>query len=368
MRLNLLLLILLLLGAAAFVNAQMIVDEGFDDAYPPSGWDCDSVTRVDASFTTPLSPDYCTFFDSYTDYLRTPLLPVPGTLAFSHKKLTGNCDFWVQVGYNPTGPWTNIAYFWAAQDWHQEFIDLTAYSNIYIRFYLVGPPPNPQKMMFIDDVYVCEENTVPVELSSFTATLAEQLDQIYFVKLQWVTQTETQIAGYRVFRNSEPVLQNAVQINPSLIQASNTSQTSTYTYMDEEATQGTWYYWLQSNELDGSVNFFGPISVMLGVNIDPELPPTVLTESGLRNPFPNPFNVDTTISYLLAAKADVKLDIFNEKGQLVWTSNRTGQDPGLYNTRWDGRDLRGKMVTTGVYYCRMTTENFASVRKLMLMK
>jgi flagellar hook assembly protein FlgD len=41
---------------------------------------------------------------------------------------------------------------------------------------------------------------------------------------------------------------------------------------------------------------------------------------------------------------------------------------GHYVAQWDGRDDRGTAVSSGIYFYRMTTGNFAAVRKMVLLK
>jgi flagellar hook assembly protein FlgD len=41
---------------------------------------------------------------------------------------------------------------------------------------------------------------------------------------------------------------------------------------------------------------------------------------------------------------------------------------GRYVAEWDGRDDAGSPVGSGVYFYRMTTGSFASVRKMVLLK
>jgi flagellar hook assembly protein FlgD len=41
---------------------------------------------------------------------------------------------------------------------------------------------------------------------------------------------------------------------------------------------------------------------------------------------------------------------------------------GKYTTLWNGKDMRGKQVSSGIYFCRMRAGNFVKIRKLTLMK
>jgi flagellar hook assembly protein FlgD len=41
---------------------------------------------------------------------------------------------------------------------------------------------------------------------------------------------------------------------------------------------------------------------------------------------------------------------------------------GLHRLRWDGRDDEGRLLASGVYMCRLVTEEGASTHKLMLLR
>jgi flagellar hook assembly protein FlgD len=41
---------------------------------------------------------------------------------------------------------------------------------------------------------------------------------------------------------------------------------------------------------------------------------------------------------------------------------------GHYVAQWDGHDDSGNPVSSGVYFYRMTSGNFAAVRKMVLLK
>ena len=93
-------------------------------------------------------------------------------------------------------------------------------------------------------------------------------------------------------------------------------------------------------------------------------------EFALHQNFPNPFNPDTTIKYDLAESADVTLQIYNVLGQVVRTLVASEmQNAGRYQIRWNGMDDRGVLVSSGVYFYRISADGkFQQVQKLMLLK
>jgi hypothetical protein len=84
--------------------------------------------------------------------------------------------------------------------------------------------------------------------------------------------------------------------------------------------------------------------------------------------YPNPFNPDTTIKFSLKETSQVRLDIFNIKGQKVTTLVNSNLEKGQHQINWDGKDDNGKAVTSGIYYYKMTTKDFSNIKKMMLIK
>lgn len=84
--------------------------------------------------------------------------------------------------------------------------------------------------------------------------------------------------------------------------------------------------------------------------------------------FPNPFNPTTTISFSLKEAGDVKLEIFNIRGQKVKTLINSSLPAENHQIVWNGKDDSGKSVSTGIYFYKMKTANYIASRKMILMK
>jgi hypothetical protein len=85
--------------------------------------------------------------------------------------------------------------------------------------------------------------------------------------------------------------------------------------------------------------------------------------------YPNPFNPSTTISYQVPENGQrVKVEIFNVTGQRVRELVNTTQDAGEYRVIWDGVNDGGLKVGSGLYFCRMASGSFVSVKKMLLVK
>ncbi len=86
-------------------------------------------------------------------------------------------------------------------------------------------------------------------------------------------------------------------------------------------------------------------------------------EFKLYNSYPNPFNSNCIISFDVPVKSKVNLDIYNIMGQRVATPMDKVLEPGNHSVNFDAENL-----ASGVYFYRLRTENFNSVKKMMLLK
>ncbi|MFA6720622.1 MAG: FlgD immunoglobulin-like domain containing protein, partial [Candidatus Cloacimonadaceae bacterium] len=211
--------------------------------------------------------------------------------------------------------------------------------------------------------FTLEEDVNPVELASFTVTISAQ----NYITLTWVTQTETGMQGYYIFRDSDSNLAGAQMVSP-LIPSANSSQMQTYVFEDTDVFEtGTYYYWLQANDMDGTVGFHGPVSVFYnatGDNPTPEIP--LVTE--LKSVYPNPFNPTAFIPFSLAQDCEVSFKIYNTRGQIVKHYELGNKAAGNYRITWDGTDYLGKALSNGVYQIVMTAGDQVYQTKTTLLK
>ena len=83
----------------------------------------------------------------------------------------------------------------------------------------------------------------------------------------------------------------------------------------------------------------------------------------LMNNYPNPFNAETTISYNLSVKGEVKITVYNIYGQLVETLFDGYENSGHHQVKWEAGDL-----ASGIYVCKLETESVNLSRKMLLLK
>ena len=84
--------------------------------------------------------------------------------------------------------------------------------------------------------------------------------------------------------------------------------------------------------------------------------------------FPNPFNLETSVSFALSKASHIKLSIYNILGQKIKTLIDKNMNVGNHVFRWDSRDNSGNTVTSGIYFYRIEAKEFSQMKKMILMK
>ena len=83
---------------------------------------------------------------------------------------------------------------------------------------------------------------------------------------------------------------------------------------------------------------------------------------------PNPFNPATKIEYSLASRARVRLRIYDVRGNPVAELVDGSVPEGPHEVTWDGRDDRGRAVSSGVYFYQLEVAGAAASRRMVLLK
>jgi hypothetical protein len=90
---------------------------------------------------------------------------------------------------------------------------------------------------------------------------------------------------------------------------------------------------------------------------------SIPSKFGLLDNYPNPFNATTTIRYALLSKTDIRIDIFNLRGQLVETLFNENQPAGEHCIMWNVSSY-----ASGVYFCRLSTGERIFTKRITLLK
>ena len=84
--------------------------------------------------------------------------------------------------------------------------------------------------------------------------------------------------------------------------------------------------------------------------------------------WPNPFNPATAIRFELLERAEVRLSVYNLKGQLVNTIASGLYPAGVHQAFWDGRDGAGRDAAAGIYIYRLEAGKQVWSKKMTLMR
>jgi hypothetical protein len=121
------------------------------------------------------------------------------------------------------------------------------------------------------------------------------------------------------------------------------------------------YYRLRQIDLDGTVwhseGIFVP-TIFAEVS-EGEMPKVF----ALHQSYPNPFNPSTTIGFDVPVATHVSVEVFNMIGEKMTTLVNEVKLPGRYRILFNGDGM-----SSGLYFYRMRTSGFVSVRQMVLMK
>jgi len=88
----------------------------------------------------------------------------------------------------------------------------------------------------------------------------------------------------------------------------------------------------------------------------------------LHQNYPNPFNPVTTIRYDVPEQSHVTMEIYNLLGQRVASLVNGIQEPGYHAVLWNGTNMNGSAMSSGMYFYHIQAGDFRAVKKLILVK
>lgn len=192
-------------------------------------------------------------------------------------------------------------------------------------------------------------NPLPVELSSFNVVLIGSE-----VLLKWTTATEINNFGFDVERtnglNGPGEYWNK---NGFVAGNGNSNSPKDYSFIDNPLEGNKYFYRLKQIDNDGQYEYSNVISIDLNTP----------NKYAMYQNYPNPFNPTTSITYNLPIDGQVSLIVFDVLGSKVATLVNDNQKSGVYTISFDGKEL-----SSGIYICKISTDNFNSSIKMILMK
>jgi hypothetical protein len=181
-------------------------------------------------------------------------------------------------------------------------------------------------------------------IASFTAN--PSLDGIV---LSWRAESESSIIQYTLIRAQGKGEYKGLTGIPG---SGSSPSPRSYSYEDRGVEPGILYYYkLGVLKTNGNTKWYGPVSAEI-TGIKPYL-----------KIFPNPFYDKVNIEYCIGQRAeDIELEIFDATGRLVKNFILQAK------LEWDGRDNNGKVLPSGIYYCKLNKGTFTETKKIMLVR
>lgn len=141
---------------------------------------------------------------------------------------------------------------------------------------------------------------------------------------------------------------------------------TTFVFKPKNLENGTYYWRVMALDPTGRVTQSANVGVFTVGTTDVEDMATEKIDSYvLFSNYPNPFNPETKISFQLPRTCQVRLHVYNSMGQLINVLVDGELGSGIHSKIWNGLDMSGKQVTSGVYLYKLETEEFSEVKKML---
>ena len=84
--------------------------------------------------------------------------------------------------------------------------------------------------------------------------------------------------------------------------------------------------------------------------------------------YPNPFNPSTSIDIETISSGKLSVNIYDISGRLINTLMNKSTNAGYHSVRWNGKNLKGESMPTGIYFVQVESGADLGIRKIMLIK
>jgi len=194
-----------------------------------------------------------------------------------------------------------------------------------------------------------DEAALPVELASFSSN-ANKND----VTLNWITSNEINNYGFEIERKENTLTASEWKYAGFVKGSGTTNETKNYSFVDRNLQSGKYKYRLKQIDYNGNFQYF-------------EL--NGLVEIGtpqkyyLSQNYPNPFNPVTKIDYELPYDGKIVLKIYDITGREISALVNDYKQAGYHSVEFNASTL-----ASGVYFYRITANDFTSVKRMVLIR
>jgi hypothetical protein len=197
-----------------------------------------------------------------------------------------------------------------------------------------------------------EAGSLPVHLQSLYSTVSGRN-----VNINWVTISENNNTGFEVMRTS--VDKNGIESNyitQGFVKGNGTTtQQKTYSFIDNNLNAGKYKYKLKQIDNNGNFEYFD-----LNGFVEIGTP----NKYSVSQNYPNPFNPTTKINFELPADSKVTMVIYDISGrEVAKVLNNEFKNAGYHTA-----DFNATKLSSGIYFYRLTADNFSVTKKMMLIK
>jgi hypothetical protein len=186
---------------------------------------------------------------------------------------------------------------------------------------------------------------LPVELSKFSANVNQNI-----VSLLWSTATEVNNFGFDIQRCRSESGWTKIGFVKGF---GNSNSNKSYSYSDRPEGDFKFLYRLKQIDNNGKYSYSSIVTANIGI-------PAIYE---LKQNFPNPFNPSTKIVYKLPINGNISLIVYDVMGRAVVTLVNENKNSGSYEV-----DFNGSGLSTGVYFCKMSSRNFVNSIKMLFIK
>jgi flagellar hook assembly protein FlgD len=85
-------------------------------------------------------------------------------------------------------------------------------------------------------------------------------------------------------------------------------------------------------------------------------------------PFPNPFNPSVNFRYETFLSSDVKIDIYNIRGEKINSYHQQNVEPGIHDFHWTAISASGATIPSGIYFYTIESNGIIHSKKLIFMQ